>query len=176
MRTHTNAPLSHTITPIIYISPSPLTPSSPLHCSLYSKAKQVALFLTNVDDAEKKKDGAVTQMRWDLDLIYSLWVSDEPGQQEGNACLNIILCDRPTVKTRTYKGTHQWQVVHAAPPIALSSMSTTHAYLRAEIHQGVVDAFMRELRLHYSPDTSITMKHIIRFAPPSSRSGLRACE
>lgn len=145
------------------------------HCgitlSLYSKSKEVALFVSNLEEEEKKKDGAVVQMRWDLDLVYAVWLTDEPGQKTGNVCCNIICCDAPVIKSRTYAGAHMWRIIHAAPPIPLSSMSTTHAYLRSEISREVANAFVTELKLHYSPGPSTTANHVIQFNAPSCRSG-----
>ena len=145
------------------------------HCgitlSLYSKSKEVALFVSNLEEEERKKDGAVVQMRWDLDLVYAVWLTDEPGQQSDNVCFNIVLCDAPVIKSRTYSGAHMWRVIHAAPPIALSAMSTTHAYLRAEINRSVANTFVSELRRHYSPRTPTTTQHVMQFNKPSSRAG-----
>ena len=144
-----------------------------LKLSLYSKGRVLALSVTNVSAAATRRDGAVTQMSWSIDLIYAVWISDESEQQEGNVCFNIILCDPPTVKSRTYTGTKQWQVVHTAPPSAVCAMSTTHAYLRVEIEQTIAAKFIEELHTHYSSDSinPNPKKHTILFSKPPSRSG-----
>ena len=139
--------------------------------SLYSKSGDIALFQTDVEALKAKRDGAVTQMRWSLDLIFAVWLTDEARQQPGNVCFNIVLADAPTVKTRTFTGTSQWQIINAAPPSKLYSMSTTHGYLRVEIKQSLAQTFMKELRKHYSKGCVKVKEHIIHFVAPTSRSG-----
>ena len=138
--------------------------------SLYSKSREVALFTSNVEDEKLKRDGAVIQMRWSLDLIYAVWITDESRQQPGNACFNIVLADSPVVKSRMYSGKKMWQVVHAAPPSKLCSMSSTHAYLCAEIKRTEAEVFVTELRKHYCADSN-NHGHIILFEKPPTRSG-----
>ena len=147
------------------------TPHVAISLSLYSKSEDIALLVSDVEGVQAKRDGSVTQMRWSLDVVYAVWLSDEVNQQPGNVCFNIILADCPTVKTRTFTGTKQWQIVHNAPPSKLCSMSTTHAYLRCEIKQTLAEAFVKELRQHYFKGRVENNSHVIRFTSPSSRSG-----
>ena len=139
--------------------------------SLYSKGRNIAISVTDVAAAAARRDGAVVQLRWHLDLIYAVWLSDEVGQADGNICFNIILCDAPTVKSRTYTGTQQYRVVHSAPPSSICSMSSTHAYLRAEISSSIAQTFVSELKQFYTAGNVPQKHHHILFSKPPSRAG-----